>query len=96
MLGHEERALALVAIGALVLSLAGFSASGFLRVSRLNEEIKSLERELVTLRAHSEALAKTIECLRSDPLCIEKSAREDLGMAREGETILKFPSERSR
>ena len=92
----RRRALALFAVAAVVLSLVGFGASGFMRVSRLNEDIQVLERDLVSLRAHSEALAKTIECLRSDPLCIEKSAREDLGMAREGETILKFPSERAR
>jgi cell division protein FtsB len=91
-----RRALALFAVAVVVLCLAGFGASGFMRVSRLNEEIQSLQRDLVSLRSQSEALAKTIECLRSDPLCIEKSAREELGMAREGETILKFPSERAR
>ncbi len=92
----KRRAFALVAVGVTALSLAGFGASGFIRVLRAKEEIQALEREVATLRAHSEVLAKTIECLRSDPLCIEKSAREDLGMAREGETILKFPSERAR
>jgi cell division protein FtsB len=91
-----RRALALAAVAVVVLCLAGFGASGFMRVSRLNHEIQSLQRDLGTLRSQSEALARTIECLRSDPLCIEKSAREDLGMAREGETILKFPSERAR
>jgi cell division protein FtsB len=79
-----------------MLSLAGFGVSGFMRMSRLKQEVQTIERELATLRAHSDALARTIECLRTDPLCIEKSAREDLGMARDGEIILKFPSERSR
>ena len=60
------------------------------------DEVQALERDLGTLRARSEALARAIECLRSDPLCIEQSAREDLGMVREGEIILKFPSERAR
>jgi cell division protein FtsB len=92
----RRRAFALIAVGVTALSLAGFGTSGFIRMSRAKQEIQALEREVATLRAHSEALAKTIECLRSDPLCIEKSAREDLGMAREGETILKFPSERPR
>jgi cell division protein FtsB len=91
-----RRALALAAVAVVVLCLAGFGASGFMRVSRLHHEIQSLQRDLGALRSQSEALARTIECLRSDPLCIEKSAREDLGMAREGETILKFPSERAR
>ena len=92
----KRRAFALVAVAVVVLSLAGFGASGFMRMAKVKEEIQALQRDLVSLRAHSEQLAKTIECLRSDPLCIEKSAREDLGMAREGETILRFPSERAR
>ncbi|MGH7332413.1 MAG: septum formation initiator family protein [Candidatus Rokuibacteriota bacterium] len=92
----KRRTFALLAVAVVVLVLAGFGASGFMRMSRVKAEIQALERDMATLRAHSEALAKTIECLRSDPLCIEKSAREDLGMAREGEIILKFPSERAR
>lgn len=92
----RRRALALVALAAVVLSLAGFGVGGFRRVVQLTQEMEALERDLADLRAQSETLARTIECLRSDPLCIEKSAREDLGMAREGEIILKFPSERSR
>jgi cell division protein FtsB len=91
----RRRVLALGAVTALLLSLAGFGVSGFRRVSRLTQEMQTLERDLAALRAQSETLARTIECLRSDPLCIEKSAREDLGMAREDEIILKFPSERS-
>jgi cell division protein FtsB len=83
-------------MAALVVSLAGFGVSGFMRVSRLVDEMHGLERDLAALRARSETLARANECLRSDPLCIEQSAREDLGMAREGEIILKFPSERAR
>ena len=56
----------------------------------------ALERDLAALRERSESLSRAIECLRSDPLCIERWAREDLGMVREGEIILKFPSERAR
>jgi cell division protein FtsB len=79
-----------------VVSLAGFGVSGFVRMSRLVQEMALMERELAALRAHSDTLTRTIECLRHDPQCIEKWAREDLGMAREGEIILKFPSERRR
>ena len=92
----RRRAFALVAVAVVVLTLAGFGASGFLRMSKVKQEIEALERDLASLRTQNAELTKTIECLRSDPLCIEKSAREDLGMAREGETILKFPSERTR
>lgn len=87
----RRRVLALSAVAALLLSLAGFGMSGFRRVTRLTGEMQALERDLAALRAQSETLARAIECLRSDPQCIEKSARENLGMAREGEIIIKFP-----
>jgi cell division protein FtsB len=38
-------------------------------------------------------LTRTVDRLRHDPLYIEKLAREEMGMVREGETVLKFPSQ---
>ena len=52
-----------------------------------------MERDLVTLRARTEELTRTVDRLRNDPAYIEKLAREDLGYVREGETVLKFPSQ---
>ena len=40
--------------------------------------------------------AQAVELSRNDGAGTIYFPREDLGMAREGETILKFPSERSR
>jgi cell division protein FtsB len=77
----------LVVVGAL--SMYGVSA--VFRVSHMKREMESLERDLVTLRARTDELTKTVERLRNDPAYIEKLAREDLGYVREGETILKFP-----
>ena len=77
----------LVIVGAL--SIYGVSA--VLRVSHMKREMESLERDLVTLRARTQELTKTVDRLRTDPAYIEKLAREDLGYVREGETILKFP-----
>jgi cell division protein FtsB len=77
----------LVVVG--TLSIYGVSA--VLRVSHMKREMESLERDLVTLRARTEELTRTVDRLRSDPAYIEKLAREDLGYVREGETILKFP-----
>ena len=77
----------LVVVG--TLSIYGVSA--VLRVSHMKREMESLQRDLVTLRARTEELTRTVDRLRSDPAYIEKLAREDLGYVREGETILKFP-----
>ena len=47
---------------------------------------------VVTLRARTEELSRTVERLRNDPSYVEKLAREELGYVRPGETILKFPT----
>jgi cell division protein FtsB len=78
-----------------VLALAGFAAgaNGVMRVWAMQREIKTLEREIVQLRSQTETLARTVDRLRSDPLYIEQLAREDLGYVRDGETVLRFPSQ---
>ncbi len=64
-----------------------------LKVSEMRREMDTMERDLVTLRARTDELTRTVERLRNDPAYIEKLAREDLGYVREGETVLKFPSQ---
>jgi cell division protein FtsB len=76
----------------LALGLAVYGGESLVRVLQMKRDIEALERDVATLRGQSEKLAATVERLRSDPLYVEKLAREDLGLAREGETILKFPS----
>ena len=88
----SHRALGVGAVVAVALALGVFGATGYLRVAHLKNEIHALEEDLTSLRARTDELTRGIECLRSDPACIEKSAREDLGMVRRGETILKFPA----
>jgi len=55
--------------------------------------MQTVEHDLTTLRAQQAELARTVDRLRNDPLYIEKLAREEMGMVREGETVLKFPSQ---
>ena len=82
--------------GTVVVLIAGvlvvYGSAGAVRVWHMKREIAVLERDLTALRAQTEKLSATVEQLRNDPHAIEKLAREELGMARQGETILKFPS----
>jgi cell division protein FtsB len=82
--------------GALVvLLLAGltfYGWQGVVRLRQMREELQGLERENVTLRREAERLAQTIDRLRNDPAYLERIAREERGMVRPGETILKFPA----
>lgn len=82
-------AVVLIAAGLLV-----YGGNGMLRVWQMTREIEALERDLTALRAQTDKLAKTVERLRDDPLYIETLAREELGMVRSGETVLKFPSQK--
>lgn len=84
--------LVLGAVGVLFVASVTVGASGMVRVWETQRELEALERDIAHLRVETQKLAQTAECLRNDPLCIEKLAREELGWVREDETVLKFPS----
>ncbi len=79
------------AVGVLALALVVYGGSGLLRVWRMKQDVQALEGEIAALRGQNQDLARTVDRLRSDPAEIEKIAREELGLARPGEKILKFP-----
>jgi cell division protein FtsB len=85
------------AVGAalLLLLFAGLGIYGWQGVVRLRAmrgQLETLERDNAALRQQAERLARVIDRLRNDPAYLERIAREERGMARPGETILKFPS----
>jgi cell division protein FtsB len=85
----------MLAAGALIVVMMGaWGVSGALRVQALRQEIETARRDLETLEARRRALTETIDRLRNDPGYLEKLAREEHGLVREGETVLKFPSRR--
>lgn len=88
----SRRLLGGLALGLVVAALGAYGGAAVVRVSQLQREIDGLERDIGALRARTEALGQTIERLRHDPAYVEQLAREELGMVREGETVLKFPS----
>jgi len=87
----RPRAFGVAAVLLVTLALGAYGTRAILKVSEMRRELDTMERDLVTLRARTEELTKTVERLRHDPAYIEKLAREDLGYVREGETVLKFP-----
>ena len=81
--------------GAVILLLfAGLTVYGWqgvVRLRQMRDQLQALERENVSLRREAERLAHTIDRLRNDPAYLERIAREERGMVRPGETVLKFP-----
>ena len=82
------------ALGGLVLvtAVATYAVNGYGRVRQMRLEIDAMERDIVTMRERTGQLARIVDRLRNDPDYLEKIAREEQGMVRPGETILKFPS----
>ena len=75
-------------MGLLLLGLAVqavFGPSGYLKMKSLEEEVQSLERKKEALESGNRHLVGEIESLKTDPATIEKIAREELGLVREGE-----------
>lgn len=75
-------------MGLLLLGLALqaiFGPTGHLEMERLEEEIQTLIRNKEGLESGNRQVMNEIESLKTDPDTIEKIAREELGLVREGE-----------
>jgi cell division protein FtsB len=75
---------------------AFFGERGVLALIKAREEHAALDREVAELEAANDAIAAEIRALKSDPLVVERLAREVLGMARPGEIVvtLRYPETR--
>lgn len=89
----RRRRLAVAAVAVLALGLAVFAGRNAITLWRMQREIEASERDVARLSAQQKKLEEMAERLRNDPAYLEKVAREEMGMVREGETILKFPSQ---
>jgi len=90
LMRHHGRAL----LGLLVLVMVVhdvFGTHGFLAMRRTQNEIRKVEADLDALSKENAALAQEVKDLNSDPRLIEKIARDDLGLARPGEIIIRIP-----
>jgi cell division protein FtsB len=86
----RRKALALAAflIAAATILNSLFGERGMLGLRKAREEHARLLHEVEALEADNARLSAQIRALRSDPLVVERMAREILGMARPGEIVL--------
>ena len=70
-----------------------FGTHGYLAMRRTQKEIAALKKDLQRLSDENQQLAEQVKALKSDPQLIEKIARDELGLARPGEVIIRIPQQ---
>jgi cell division protein FtsB len=90
----KRRALVSAALGLVTAGLLVFGGAGLVRVWQMKQGMVALELEIRNLRAEADRLTRTVDRLREDPALIEQIAREELGMVKGGEKVLKFPADK--
>jgi cell division protein FtsB len=72
-----------------MLLLAVFDPHGALAVRKQRAKLNDVSSEVSALEQENEHLKKEIDQLRHDPATIERIAREQLGLVKPGEVVLK-------
>jgi cell division protein FtsB len=81
-------------LGLLLLALVVhdiFGTHGYLAMRRTQQEIKRVKTDIQQLNKENVKLEDEVKDLKSDPRKIEKIARDELGLAKPGEVIIKIP-----
>jgi cell division protein FtsB len=69
-----------------------FGSHGFLAMRRTQRQIGQFREEILQLNSENQSLNDQVNALKTDPKLIERIARDDMGLARPGEYIFKFPT----
>ncbi|HJO05073.1 MAG TPA: septum formation initiator family protein [Acidobacteriota bacterium] len=68
-----------------------FGAGGMVGVYRARADVQGLQEEIVEAEQANQALRESIRSLRSEPMTIEREARERLGLVKPGEKVYLLP-----
>lgn len=90
MLRRYSRTL-LILVVILLITDNVFGTHGFLAMRRTQKEIAAVKRDIDRLNKENLELAEQVKALKTDPQLIEKIARDELGLARRGEVIIRIP-----
>ena len=96
--GSKRRRVRIIALASFLALLFFLSIDrrGFIRQIRIRQEKERLKKEIEALKVEKEKLAEEKKTL-DDPENVEKIARENHGMGREGDVVYRVvPKERSR
>jgi cell division protein FtsB len=68
-----------------------FGTHGFLAMRRTKLEIERVQKDINRLAKENAELSDEVKSLKTDPHKIESIARDELGLAKPGEVIIKIP-----
>jgi cell division protein FtsB len=68
-----------------------FGTHGFLAMRRTHQDIEKVKKDIERLSEENARLEEEVKALKTDPKAIEKIARDDLGLAKPGEVIIRIP-----
>ena len=86
--GRRTRLLIVGMVAGTLWLAAVFGRHGLLEVVRYRQERDRLQQEIAKLEREQVDLQRQIKSLRTDPLALERLAREELNMARPGEVVV--------
>jgi cell division protein FtsB len=95
--GLRQKAALLTCVIAIIGLLLGalFGDRGYLRLLDKRDRTDALAHDVDRLESENVRLAAEIRALKTEPRAIERIAREQLGLARPGETVFLLPDERA-
>jgi cell division protein FtsB len=93
--GLRRKAMTLTSILVFIALVVGslFGDRGVLHLMAEREQASRLEAKVIALREENARLASAIAALKTDPRAVEKLAREELGLAKKGETVFVLKDE---
>ena len=80
-----------VLFSALLFGIFLVTDHGFLKVRRQRVELARLQGEVSQLAAENDRLDADVKALLSEPKAVERIAREDLGLVKPDDVVLKLP-----
>jgi cell division protein FtsB len=86
--------LPLALVATLVLALFGAGIQGYRDLAKARARVDLLTARKAETARHVADLERRIERLRSDPMMLERLAREELGMVQPDDVVIVFPAER--
>ena len=92
-LAHRYGRYLLVVFAVVLIVHDVFGPHGFLVMRRKQQEIQKVNVQLERLNKENAALEQNVKDLKTDPQTIRKIAREELGLAKPGEIIIKLPAQ---